>query len=182
MTKFSDLFDYDAELGILKWRTRVFEETKGATNLRGSAESKTRRWNSRYAGKPAGTKRDCRHTFYITIEINTKPHMAHRIIWEMHNGAIPQGFEVDHIDRDGTNNRLENLRIVDRSGNMKNKGRQANASGVHGVYWNKSLNKYVAQCRSDGKKYVKYCTTLDEAKNAIQELHLKHKFHPNHGK
>ncbi|HCT3092512.1 TPA: hypothetical protein ACGTF0_004262 [Salmonella enterica] len=25
MTKFNDLFDYDAELGILKWKNRVFK-------------------------------------------------------------------------------------------------------------------------------------------------------------
>lgn len=38
----------------------------------------------------------------------------------MHNGAIPRGLEVDHIDRDRTNNLLSNLRTVTASSNQLN--------------------------------------------------------------
>lgn len=43
---------------------------------------------------------------------------GHRLVWETFNGDIPNGFEIDHIDNDKTNNRLDNLRLVTRSENM----------------------------------------------------------------
>ena len=36
----------------------------------------------------------------------------HRYVWEFHNGPIPNGFEIHHIDEDVSNNQIENLRIL----------------------------------------------------------------------
>ena len=36
----------------------------------------------------------------------------HRFIWELVNGPIPEGFQIDHIDHNGLDNRLENLRLA----------------------------------------------------------------------
>ena len=44
----------------------------------------------------------------------------HQLVWETFVGEIPEGMEIDHIDTDKTNNSLSNLRLVDRSGNMRN--------------------------------------------------------------
>ena len=44
----------------------------------------------------------------------------HRLVWEAFNGPIPKGLEIDHIDTDGTNNRLDNLRLVTHTENMNN--------------------------------------------------------------
>lgn len=38
----------------------------------------------------------------------------------MHNGPIPDGLFIDHIDRDKRNNRIENLRLVTWSENQRN--------------------------------------------------------------
>jgi len=43
----------------------------------------------------------------------------HRIVWESHNGEIPEGFEIDHINNDTTNNSLENLQLLTRRENCK---------------------------------------------------------------
>ena len=44
----------------------------------------------------------------------------HQLVWETFVGEIPEGLEIDHIDTDKTNNRLDNLRVTDRAGNMRN--------------------------------------------------------------
>lgn len=46
---------------------------------------------------------------------------AHRIIWIAANGLIPKPLMVDHINRDRTDNRLQNLRLVDAVGNAQNR-------------------------------------------------------------
>ena len=44
----------------------------------------------------------------------------HRLMWEIYNGAIPKGYEIDHIDRNPSNNSLDNLRLVTHSENARN--------------------------------------------------------------
>lgn len=49
-----------------------------------------------------------------------KPHSLHRAVWEYHNGKIPEGMVIDHIDRNTNNNQIENLRCVTWSENAFN--------------------------------------------------------------
>lgn len=44
----------------------------------------------------------------------------HRLVFETFIGKIPDGLEIDHINTDKSDNRLCNLRVVDRKGNMNN--------------------------------------------------------------
>jgi DNA (cytosine-5)-methyltransferase 1 len=46
---------------------------------------------------------------------------AHRIVWIAANGPIPEGLVVDHINRNRSDNRLSNLRLVDAQGNAANR-------------------------------------------------------------
>lgn len=48
--------------------------------------------------------------------------MVHRIVWEMHNFKIPKGFEIDHVDGDSSNNKIDNLRCVPMVVNKRNRG------------------------------------------------------------
>lgn len=45
---------------------------------------------------------------------------VHRLVYEAFNGEIPDGLEIDHIDRNKHNNNPDNLRLVTRSENMTN--------------------------------------------------------------
>lgn len=38
--------------------------------------------------------------------------LCHRFVYEYFNGPIPEGLEVDHIDGDRLNNRLDNLQLL----------------------------------------------------------------------
>ncbi|AXH72000.1 MAG: HNH endonuclease [Podoviridae sp. ctbj_2] len=44
-------------------------------------------------------------------------HLAHTFVWRAFNGDIPEGFEVDHIDNDRMNFKLENLQLLSKSQN-----------------------------------------------------------------
>lgn len=64
---------------------------------------------------------------YIRLRFKGTRYAAHRIAWALHYGEWPHG-EIDHINRDRSDNRISNLRVVSRSENMRNRGRVA---GVH---------------------------------------------------
>jgi hypothetical protein len=76
-------------------------------------------WIDRYDGKRAGLSNP-NNQGYIAVWCEQKQYLAHRIIWEMHNGPIERGMEVDHINQVKHDNRIENLRVVTRQKNMWN--------------------------------------------------------------
>ena len=47
--------------------------------------------------------------------------LCHRFIWECCNDIIPKGYEVDHVDRNKTNNKIANLRCITLQENRKNR-------------------------------------------------------------
>ena len=72
----------------------------------------------------------------VLVQYKGKLYQAHRILWEMFNGPIPEGLVIDHIDGDTWNNSLSNLRVVTSKINSQNqKKRSTNTSGVTGVRW-----------------------------------------------
>lgn len=77
----------------------------------------------------------------------------HREIWESVYGPIPNGLVIDHINGDGHDNRLENLRAVTMQANNHNRGKtKRNTSGYKGVYWHKQHNKWHVQIMVKWKK------------------------------
>lgn len=57
---------------------------------------------------------------YWKITIDGKVYGVHRLLWEQANGPIPQGYVIDHIDRNPLNNDLSNLRAVPNGANRTN--------------------------------------------------------------
>jgi hypothetical protein len=43
----------------------------------------------------------------------------HKVVWLAFFGKIPRGYEIDHIDRNRGNNRIDNLRIIPIIANRK---------------------------------------------------------------
>ena len=50
-----------------------------------------------------------------------KAFCVHRLVYETFVGEIPSGFEIDHINRNRLDNRLENLRVVTHKENVNNR-------------------------------------------------------------
>ena len=51
---------------------------------------------------------------YIRVRFKGKITTLHRAIWELAHGPIPEGYFIHHIDKDKTNNSIENLECVSR--------------------------------------------------------------------
>jgi hypothetical protein len=87
---------------------------------------------------------------YYAVYDGSKLILAHVVIWVLEKGAIPDGHVVDHIDGNGFNNNIDNLRCVNERFNAQNMKRMStNMSGVCGVHFRESEGHYprwVAQC------------------------------------
>lgn len=71
---------------------------------------------------------------YYRVQLKRKLYTVHRIIWEMYNGEIEEGSEIDHFDLNKTNNKLSNLRKASKSINCRNRPLRIDSkSGISGV-------------------------------------------------
>lgn len=104
------LLEYNEIDGGLVWKVRVSNIQKG-----------------QIAGTKNGTK-------YRQIRIDGKVVMEHRLVWFHVNGEWPKG-EIDHINGETCDNRIENLRDVSGGVNMQNlrSPRSTNKVGLLGV-------------------------------------------------
>lgn len=102
------------------------------------------------AGKRAG----CKSTnSYGSVMVDNKAYCIHRVVFCMHHGYMPE--QVDHIDRNRKNHRIENLRAATNSLNGLNKGPQSNNKlGIKNVCWSKQSKKWWVQVSARGKRVV----------------------------
>ena len=102
---------------------------------------------------------------YLIVEWKGKIYRAHRIIYEMAYGTIPDSYQVDHINGIRTDNRLDNLRLATGSQNKWNSCKpKNNTSGFKGVYWNKRDQKWRAEVTIfNKKKFLGLFATKEEA-------------------
>ncbi len=108
---------------------------------------------------------------YKKVCINGKYYREHRLIWEQHYGKIPAGMDIDHINQDKSDNRIENLRLATRSQNKANSKKHSdNKSGYKGVTYYKKYNKWMAQISHHyKKKTIGYFDTPEEAYEAYKK-------------
>jgi hypothetical protein len=168
--------------GLLFWRERTPDMFQGWGEQRQTPEWRCARWNKAYAGKLASAV-DVQ-SGYVRVFIFGKHYYAHRIVWQMVNGAIPQGMMIDHINQDKSDNRIHNLRLVSNKQNTQNATRNPrNKSGVAGVFWDKRRGNWQAKIRANDKNiYLGAFNDLSEAAAARAEAEKKYGFHENHGR
>ena len=119
---------------------------------------------------------------YKQISVDGKTYMYHHIVWLWETGRLPTS-ELDHIDRNKTNNSISNLRECTPTENCQNRPlRIDNKTGVNGVYLKKGRNKYQAMIRVN-KKLISLgmFDTIEEATIAREEANIKYGFSNSHG-
>lgn len=150
-----ELLDYDPATGLFRWKKRTSNRVK--------------------IGDVAGVKGV---NGYIYLAIDNYRLLAHRVVRLYVFGDWPRD-QIDHINRDRSDNRLENLRLASVSDNACNgRLRSTNTSGFRGVSLIKKNTKrpWLAQIVKDGRQYgLGYYATKEEAydayRRAAAELH-----------
>lgn len=79
-----------------------------------------------------------------TGRIGGKQRYIHRIVYEAHYGRIPNGFIVNHKDKDKTNNRADNLELITQRDNC-----------LHGLLGRKKSSKYPGVHKESSTGYWK---------------------------
>lgn len=101
---------------------------------------------------------------YLNITVGSRLYRAHRLAWLYVYGNWPED-QLDHINRDRADNRIENLREVTNKQNHQNSGkRRDNTSGHPGVCWHKQRSKWVARIMHNQKQiHLGLFTDIEEA-------------------
>jgi len=126
----------------------------------------------RRAGDEAGYTED---TGYSRVQVNGVRYGLHRVIFAMHYGYWPQC--IDHINGNTTDNRIENLRDVTVSQNGMNRcpKKAKTQTGILGVSYEASRNRYIAHIKINGKyKNLGRFETAEEAAQVRKDAELKY--------
>ena len=107
---------------------------------------------------------------YYSVWYNNKCYSLHRVIWELHHGAIPTGFVIDHINNNPSDNRIENLRLATPKQNAQNGVRIRKKHDLpRGVTRVSGCQTYKAQITYQGKILHLGCfKTPEEASEAYK--------------
>ena len=95
-------------------------------------------------GQEAGKKAN---KGYIELKCNGKDFQAHRVVWEMFNGKIPEGLQIDHINGVRDDNRIENLQCITRTQNTQR------ADKLSGFIYRKANGLWQSRKRYNKKEY-----------------------------
>ena len=119
------------------------------------------RRQGRRLGAPIG---HIREDGYRVVSFDGRNYYAHRLVWELHHGRKP--LEIDHINGNRSDNRIENLRECDRSQNTANTPRpRLERSLPKGVY--RDGKRFRARINKRGKTYeLGSYETVSEASRA----------------
>jgi hypothetical protein len=127
---FAQYFDYKD--GELFWKAKTHPNSK--MNI----------------GDKAGT---IRPDGYFRVQLFGKFYSVHRVVWEMFNTVIPKGMQVDHINSNTSDNRIENLQLVTHKQNQQRR------TGSKGYQYCKGIiaRPYRAHKRFNNKTYHLGC-------------------------
>jgi hypothetical protein len=166
---FKECFEYNPKTGDLLWKHRP------PTHF--ASEASCRRFNTMYAGKPAGTPNTEKGHLQVHF-LNYGNFYVHRIVWILTYGKDPgPNFVLDHKNGQSTANRLKNLRKATSSQNAYNsKTYKNNISGVKGVSWDTRSKLWRASIQQNGTRHqLGYFEQLEDAVKARKRA--ERKFH-----
>jgi HNH endonuclease len=153
-------FDYDPCTGIFRWSVSNSNKIK--------------------VGDVAGNLNPANGYRYINTTINGKHcrFLAHRLAWLYVHGVWPKE-QIDHIDRDNSNNRISNLREATFMENQYNKTKQRLVNGKNpssrfiGVGWCSVKKQWRSYIRVIKKmRHLGYFDTEEEAAIAYNKAAL----------
>lgn len=108
------------------------------------------------------------------VAIEGKSTSLHKVVWVLHNGDVPPGIVIDHIDGDPLNNKISNLRAITQAENLRNKKSCGkNKSGVTGVvlFCSRGHEQWRAQFNTlCGKLKQKYFSIFKHGKDEAFRL------------
>jgi len=162
------IFFYNSKSGFLYWKHRK-DMNKG--------------WNNRFANKKVKpNSANCVGILYNGQRFFV---IYHRLVWCCYYEKWPKSnLVIDHKNGDHYNNTIENLRLVTSSENNKNRSIPSNnTSGVIGVTYCSSTEKWQSQITANGKKKnLGRFVNFDDAVKARKSAEIKYGFHENHGR
>lgn len=158
---FNEYLTYDPQTGSIIWKKSPSRPVR--------------------AGSEAGHTGPSRR--YRDIHFKGNLYKSHRVAWLLYYGRWPVN-DIDHKDGDRLNNRIDNLRDVPHKENMRNRPLQTNnTSGITGVSWKKSKNRWLAYIYVD-TKLINLGLFRDLSEACKRRLCAEYLlgFHTNHGR
>ena len=125
-------------------------------------------WKIPTKGHKSGQKAGSTYSGYCCIKFNGKLYKAHRLIYLMQHGELPQF--IDHIDGNPLNNSIANLRPATKRENGYNRKLNLNNSTeVKGVTYDAATQKFRARVWANKKVHsLGLHETIENAKKALE--------------
>lgn len=168
--------NYDPLTGNLTWKRRTLDMC--------SSEKEQKRFNTRWAGKPATSTVVSNKRRYISrcVHFKGRVYRSAHVAWVIYYGAWPT-IRIDHGNHDATDDSITNLEEATLIKNRRNYSRPINnTSGVPGVTWSKQKGKWKATIKAGGKeKHLLFSDNFDEAVKARKQAEAEMGYHKNFG-
>jgi hypothetical protein len=114
---------------------------------------------------------------YQRVVWNGKLEMEHRVIWQLTNGVIPEGYEIHHKDKNRLNNKIENLELISKKQHF---GLHKNFGYKGYIPWNKGMSNpkdMVNKCQKKRHKHYLplWIRTYIEYKKGLKQVEIAKK-------